>query len=146
MRNFMDFVEGSGVGGSEYWAMTRREFDRAGFWQHNVFGPDVEGGFRSGIGPNVVPATKGPPGDVMERRYGTRAGRPVYVVPREALVSTGNGMRVREGWVPRVRLVPRYDFQPLHELVVMDALERGVEVPARVLADYPSLVGAGGSP
>ena len=35
---------------------------------------DVEGGFKLGIGPNVVLATKGPPMDVMDPFFGRSRG------------------------------------------------------------------------
>jgi len=140
METFKKYLIFSESYGDEYWKMTRREFDRVGFYQHNIFRGDVEGGFKLGIGPNVVLATKGPPMDVMDRQYGTKKGRAVYVVPPDAVFSSRNGMKIKEGWVPRVRVIPQYDYQPLHEAIVEDALMRGVKVPAEVLVDYPSLI------
>ncbi|HYE20082.1 MAG TPA: LPD38 domain-containing protein [Tepidisphaeraceae bacterium] len=135
----------SGVSGRrEPWQMTRREF-RGKFYQHNVFRPDAPEvgpeGFKSGIGPNVVLATDGPPASIMDKRYGTREGRPIYIVPKEWVRDTPNGPKIKDGWKPgpNDKLVPDYDYQPVHEMIVKRAIENGEPVPASVLRDYPNL-------
>lgn len=127
----------------EPWQMTRKEFDKSDFYQHNILHPDRPSvgpeGFRSGIGPNVIGATSGKPLNIIEARYGTKAGRPVYVVPKDAIVSSPNGPKIKPGWVPGNKIIPRYDFQPLHEAIVEQALREGKQVPKEVLSEYPNL-------
>ena len=128
------------------WEMTRKQFDKANFYQHNILRDDATEigpeGFREGIGPNVVLATRGQPLTIMEQRYGTKAGRPIYLVPKSAIKDTRNGPKIKEGWKPNPedKLVPRYDYQPVHEMLVERAIAEGKPVPPKVLADYPNLV------
>lgn len=125
------------------WEMTADEF-ADNFYQHNVLradAPDITGSWKSGVGPNVVPVTRGPWQNVIERKYGTRAGRPLYIVPKQWVRDTPNGPKIIDGWVPdeSLKLTPTRDYQPVHELVVERALAEGKSVPDRVLRAYPDL-------
>lgn len=135
-------VESAGLP-REPWQMTRKEFEKGGFYQHSVLrddAPDIgPDGFRSGIGPNVVLATTGTPTDIMQMRYGTKAGRPVYAVPKSETIDTPNGRKIKDGFKPGSKIIPSRDHQPLHEAVVEQAIREGKPVPPEVLADYPDL-------
>lgn len=127
---------------TEYYKMTKTEFDKLQFYQHNFIRSDTKivGGFKSHIGPNVIGATKGPPLDIMERRYGTMKDRPVIVVPKNMIRFTKNGPKIKDDFIPDDPIIPQYDYQPLHEAIVENALLQGKEIPKNVLDDYPELV------
>jgi hypothetical protein len=77
------------------WQMTREAFRKMHYCQHNVLRPDANEigpeGFKSYGSINVIPATEGKPWNVIDATYGTKAGRPVYVVPNEWVHDADNG-------------------------------------------------------
>lgn len=122
--------------------MTKAEFDKKGFWQHANLrdNTDLTGKtFAAGIGPNIVPATNGQPTSVLDRAYGTKAGRHTVIVPKHAIQKGGNGDRIKDGYTVEHSVVPSRDYQPLHEAAVEHALNNGLHVPPEVLKDYPHL-------
>jgi hypothetical protein len=77
----------------------------------------VRDGFDSGIGPNATLATKGPPTDIIQKKYGTKAGRIVLALPEEAILDTPNGPKIKSGYKPtRDQFIKiERDYEPLHE-------------------------------
>lgn len=62
----------------------------------------LKSGWKSGIGPNVLPAFMGgEPTSVIERRYMPRAGTTVLLVPKSATRDTPNGRKIIDGWKPK---------------------------------------------
>lgn len=116
-------------------------------YQHTILGGDQDAihaavqkeGFKRGIGPNATLITQGPARDVMEAKYGTKAGKRIYVIPENAIVETRNGKQVKEGFKPTISVVPEYDGEPVHRALVRESIAAGKIVPPEVLADYPDL-------
>lgn len=133
----------------EPWQMTQKEFYKKFQYQHSLLREDTpeirqsieSSGFTTGIGPNATSITERPPADIMEKKYGTRSGRRVYALPEEAINQSGNGAKVKGGYKPSPShtALPIRDFEPVHEAIVREAISRGEDVPAKVLAQYPNL-------
>lgn len=127
----------------EPWEMTKGEFYSKEYYQHSIFRKDAKDigpeGFQFGIGPNAIRVTQGQPTDIMEKKYGTKAGVPIYLIPKEAIVYSENGPKVKVGFVPTQKLTPTRDYQPVHEMIVQQALSEGKVIPPAILAEYPEL-------
>jgi hypothetical protein len=129
------------------WQLTKRQFERS-YYQHTdirsktleealrVSSHILKDGFHPGY-VNVIPATTSmPPANVIDMRWGTKAGKVTYAIPSSALMR-GRPV-IRAGWVPDPSevVVIEYDGQPLYEAIIKKALAENKPVPARALTDY----------
>ena len=131
------------------WQMTPEQFYKKYRYQHTLLANDSDatkdsiesGGFRKGIGPNVVGITERAPSDIMEKKYGTKSGKFTYAIPSHAVKSGGNGNQISEGHkpTPHEGFRAARDFEPVHEGLVRSAIEKGHPVPEHVASRYPHL-------
>jgi hypothetical protein len=104
-----------------------------------------EEGFKSSFANVIRPINKWD-ADILSKAYATKTDVDYYVVPKDAVVSGGNGNKIKNGWKPTSDQIiqVRYDGQPIHEALIERAIAEGKldpdsETGRRVLADYPDL-------
>lgn len=77
-------------------------------------------GFVGGVGPNAMPIQTGGGTDIISKRYGNKKGDIIYLVPKEYIANTNNGLKVKNGYKPSVeeRVEIEYDGQPTYEAYI----------------------------
>ena len=61
----------------------------------------LESGFNKGVNVNALPVDRGGPArNVIDKRYGNKAGDRVYLLPKEGVLEGGNGLITAEGYKP----------------------------------------------
>jgi hypothetical protein len=61
----------------------------------------LESGFNKGVNVNALPVDRGGPArNVIDKRYGNKAGDRVYLLPKEGVLEGGNGLVTAEGYKP----------------------------------------------
>jgi hypothetical protein len=58
-------------------------------------------GFNKGVNVNALPVDRGGPAmNIIDKRFGNKAGDRVYLLPKEGVLEGGNGLITAEGYVP----------------------------------------------
>jgi hypothetical protein len=89
---------GAPLSESKFYSQYRQHILRAG----TDINAMVRDGFKAGIGPNLLPASRGGnPTNISEQKYNPKAGDMVLLVPKEGWRETPNGDKVIDGWKPQ---------------------------------------------
>lgn len=107
--------------------ITEEEASDKGMYRHILRkGSDIEKliteGFKTGIGPNVVKVWKGKPTTIIQEKYSPKAGDTVVYIPKDQIVDSPNGPKIKPGYKPTksqiVKIEPKpQDFKTAEEYV-----------------------------
>ena len=89
----------------EFYRSAKETTKGVGEYQHILRkGTDIEklkkDGFKSGIGPNAILRWSGKPTDIMQMKYAPKEGDIILYIPKDQIVHSGNGPKIKEGFIP----------------------------------------------